>query len=158
MCTNKIYKYTHLHRPATNSNIFMYIVNKIMFLKWKKKGGRAFFFVICCCFFSGSADRSKSNSTQADKIGIIFETSNQKLYGDNFCFEQIYPYSWKLQSLIRSFTCTSDNTYICYGKNNGFTTKFNDWQEKHIFVYLVDFVQLQILQFLQGHPKKSLIL
>ena len=24
---------------------------------------------------------------------LIFETSNQKLYGDNFCFEQIYPYS-----------------------------------------------------------------
>ena len=52
--------------------------------------------------------------------------------------------------------CTSDNTCICYGRNNGFTK--NDWREKHIFVYLVDFVRLQILQFLQGHPKKSLIL
>ena len=48
--------------------------------------------------------------------------------------------------------CTSDNTCICYGRNNGFTK--NDWREKHIFVYLVDFVRLQILQFLQGHPKK----
>ena len=56
----------------------------------------------------------------------------------------------------QAITCTSDNTRICYGKNNGFTT--NDWQEKHIFVYLVDFVRLQILQFLQGHRKKSFIL
>ena len=56
----------------------------------------------------------------------------------------------------QAITCTSDNTRICYGKNNGFTT--NDWREKHIFVYLVDFVRLQILQFLQGHRKKSFIL
>ena len=51
MCTNKIYKCTHLHRPATNSNIFMYIVNKIMFLKWKKKGGRVFFLLFAVGFF-----------------------------------------------------------------------------------------------------------
>ena len=31
-------------------------------------------------------------------------------------------------------------------------------KKNHIFVYLVDFVRLQILQFLQGHAKKSLIL
>ena len=37
--------------------------------------------------------------------------------------------------------CTSDNTCICYGRNNGFTT--NDWQEKHIFVYLVDLVRMK---------------
>ena len=35
-----------------------------------------------------------------------------------------------------------------YGKN-GFTT--NDWQEKHILVYLVDFVQfLHRINFVQG--------
>ena len=31
----------------------------------------------------------------------------------------------------QAITCTSDNTRICYGKNNGFTT--NDWRKKHIF-------------------------
>ena len=34
----------HLHRPATNTNIFMYIIHKTMFLKWEKKGR-------CVCFF-----------------------------------------------------------------------------------------------------------
>ena len=37
----------------------------------------------------------------------------------------------------QAITCTSDNTRICYGKNNGFTT--NDWREKHIIVYSIDF-------------------
>ena len=51
MCTNKIYKCTHLHRPATNSNIFMYIVNKIMFLNGKKKEGVCFFCYLLLVFF-----------------------------------------------------------------------------------------------------------
>ena len=34
----------HLHHPATNTNIFMYIIHKTMFLKWEKKGR-------CVCFF-----------------------------------------------------------------------------------------------------------
>ena len=59
MCTNKIYKCTHLHRPATNSNIFMYIVNKIMFLKWKKKGGRVFFLLFAVVFFHGLNSTSR---------------------------------------------------------------------------------------------------
>ena len=59
MCTNKIYKCTHLHRPATNSNIFMYIVNKIMFLKWKKKEGRVFFLLFAVVFFHGLNSTSR---------------------------------------------------------------------------------------------------
>ena len=78
------------------------------------------------------------------------------MYGDNFCFEQIIPTHESYGLLSgRYMYISSDNTRICYGKNNGFTT--NDWREKHIFVYLVDFVQLQILQFLQGHRKKIII-
>ena len=59
MCTNKIYKCTHLHRPATNTKIFMYIVHKTMFLKWEKKRKACVFVVVCCCFFHGLNSTSR---------------------------------------------------------------------------------------------------
>ena len=51
MCTNKISKCMHLHRPTTNTNIFMYIIHKTMFLKWEKKGRRVVFFCYLLLFF-----------------------------------------------------------------------------------------------------------
>ena len=62
---------------------------------------------------------------------------NQRLYGDNFCFEKPYPH-WKLFTLIRPLHLTT--LAFVKEKNNGFAG--NDRQETRIFVYLVDFVQL----------------
>ena len=38
------------------------------------------------------------------------------------CMVTIFVLNKFIPTHERSFTCTSDNTYICYGKNNGFTT------------------------------------
>ena len=136
-----------------NSNIFMYIVhvhcsqNNVLKMLF-------FFMGLLVIPLAGRAEvKAIPHAQTKSELSLKLLTKNCMV---TICFEQIYPYSWKLQSVIRPFRCTSDNTCICYGRNNGFTK--NDWQEKHIFVYLVDFDRLQILQFLQGHPKKSLIL
>ena len=64
----------------------------------------------------------------------LWNIYTKKLYDDNFCFEKYYPH-WKLLTLIRPLHLTT--LAFVNGKNNGFTT--NDWQEKHISVYLVNF-------------------
>ena len=52
------------------------------------------------------------------------------LYGDNFCFEKVYP-RWKLFTVNRP-----SHPSLPSGKNkHGYST--NDLQKKHNFVYLV---------------------
>ena len=59
------------------------------------------------------------------------------MYDDNFCFEKINPHCTGNYLLLTGLR--SSHLWLLNGKNNGFTT--NDWQEKHVFVYLVDFVE-----------------
>ena len=77
-------------------------------------------------------------------MGIVFETSTPKIILWQFLF-------WKNLSALE--TITSDNNLLFFkGKNNSFTT--NDWQEKHIFVYLVNFASFYWEQILSMAPFK----
>ena len=73
--------------------------------------------------------------TSRQNRNCLWNIYTKILYDDNFCFEKYYPH-WKLLTLIRPLHLTTP--VFVNGKNNGFTT--NDWQEKHISVYLVKFV------------------
>ena len=64
-------------------------------------------------------------SALADKLGISIETSKTKLF------------VWYLLTFIGPFKSLWTLAFV-HGKNNGFKT--NDWQEKYILVYLIDFV------------------
>ena len=83
-------------------------------------------------------------STLADKLRMVFRTSKLKN-----CMVPVF--------VLKKCICMGNYLLLSghyiwwdfvYGKN-GFTT--NDWQEKHILVYLVDFVQfLHRINFVQG--------
>ena len=84
-------------------------------------------FLYTCLALLGTYDVTKMSAIwNFNENSVLCEI----LYGDNFCFEKIYP-RWKLSTVNRL-----SHLSLPSGRNNhGFST--NDLQEKHNFVYLV---------------------